>query len=149
MKKVVVLFCVTLLFSCDLNVVSSDLNTDLKENRWYKDQELSFEIYVNENEDVWFHFRHIYDYILPDVAILVIIKRNGDTAKEKSFTETILIKDENNNELGNCTGDICDVYQKINHNFTSGNYTISFTNQRVANYLPNVIGVGYQIRKKD
>lgn len=146
MKKVVFIFSLIVLVSCNQNVSSDDLYKDFESNRWLPNQDIEFDLKVNDNEELWLHFSHIYNY---DYNLLPIELELTNENYEKTFILVQLeVKDKEGNEKGDCLGDICDVYQKVNmQKLNSGNYHLVIRNKSDLPYLPNVIAVGYQLRK--
>lgn len=139
------LFC---LISCDKNIKSSEFYTDFKDNRWAFNQEVEFDFTIEENEQLWLHFGHIYDYDYDLIPLeLEITKKEGDFNKITSL-EKLKIKNRSGGDAGECLGDICDIYQKVDlKDLSKGNYHMVIRNNSDLPFLPNVLGIGYQIRK--
>lgn len=148
MKRLVGLL-VLVLMSCNKDVVSSNFKKDFDNNRWLLNQRVDFDIEVANNEDLWFHFSHVYGDVFKEISVDVTVTEKSSGNEIAHSEEIILLKDENGKDLGDCVGDVCDIYQKINiPNLEKGTYKLSFKNTKSAPYLPNVLGVGYLLKKK-
>lgn len=148
MKKVVFIFSLIILVSCNQNVTSNDFYKDFESNRWKPNQDIEFDLKVNDNEELWLHFSHVYNYDYNLLPIELELTNTDDDFGKIFILEQLEVKDKDGNEKGDCLGDICDVYQKVNtQQLNSGNYHLIIRNKSDLPYLPNVIGVGYQLRK--
>jgi hypothetical protein len=61
----------------------------------------------------------------------------------------LVVKDATGKDIGDCTGDICDVYAPIQTNIKlqKGTYTIEVKSAFEGPYLPNILGVGVIVEK--
>ena len=151
-KLLLTLFTFFILFSCDKSSVYSEFYKNKEDNRWLKSDEKIFEFTIDNDVQLYdaiFDFSHVYDYQFASVPIDFIIE-NPSNEKEK-FTINLKLKDTNGKEIGDCSGDICDLKFKIKQKskLEKGNYKISISNSFKGDYLPNVIGVGLEIKKSN
>ncbi len=68
--------------------------------------------------------------------------------KEEKLTVDLKIKDENGNQLAECSGDVCDLIYKIKDKTTliKGNYKVVVSQAfDQFPYLPNVLGLGLNV----
>ncbi|BCY28731.1 DUF5625 family protein [Flavobacterium okayamense] len=143
------IFMLFLVFvSCNKNVKSNDFFRDFEDNRWPFNQDVEFDFTIDQGEELWLHFGHIYDYDYDMIPIeMEITKTEGDLNK-MFVIEKLKVKNVNGGDSGECLGDICDYYQKVNlKDLEPGKYHIVLRNKSDLPYLPNVLGIGYQIRK--
>lgn len=148
MFRLPILLLFVIMFSCDKHVQSSDFYKDFEDNRWAFNHEIEFDFTISQGDELWLHFGHIYDYDYDMLPIeLEITRKEGDFSKIIS-QEKLKIKNRSGGDAGDCLGDICDVYQKVDiSDLQQGNYHMIMRNKSDLPYLPNVLGVGYQIRK--
>ena len=150
-KKITLLLSILLvLASCNSKTIYSEFKNDFDNNRWIKTDAKTFEFTIDDDSklyDIIFDFSHVYDYQFSSIPINFIIE-NPKSVKEK-FTINLTIKDNTGKDIGDCSGDICDLKFKIKENFKlkKGNYKIIILNNFKSDYLPNVIGVGLNVEK--
>lgn len=151
-KSVLLLFL--FLFSCDKSITSKDFYKDFDNNRWAFNHEVEFNIKINKGDELWIHFGHIYDYDYDLIPLeLEFTKHESSLEKIALLERTILIeelklKNSNGEDVGECLGDICDYYQKVNlDSIEPGNYHLVIRNKSDLPFLPNVLGIGYEVRK--
>lgn len=145
------LFFIAILFvSCNSNSVYNEFNSDFESNRWNSNDEVTFE-FNNVNDikvnAVKLHIGHIYDFQFANVPVEVtIISPDGSS---EVIDLDVKFKDENGRDLGECSGDICDLYTTIIENITltKGNYKFVIKNKFSSSFLPNILGVGILIEK--
>ena len=142
----VLIFC--LFQSCNKNEIYSAFDRDFQENHWTITDERVFE-YLNTNSDTLvslkLHFGHIYGYQFASIPLEVAITSpDGST---EIIPVDLQIKDASGKELGDCSGDICDVYFQIkpNYKLDKGKYSFRIKNNFNGEYLPNVLGIGISI----
>ena len=58
--------------------------------------------------------------------------------------------DESGKDIGDCSGDICDVFQTIKtfETLEKGKYKVAVKSEFTEPYLPNALGVGILIERK-
>lgn len=148
MRKIIALLPLLFLFSCIKSSVYSEMFRGFDDNRWMKSDSRSFDFEIEQDTKatIFIDFSHVYEPAYNNVPIVVsILKPSGE---EETLTANLLLKDENGEDISDCTGDICDLQftLKEDYNFTKGKYKITVTNAVDAMYLPNVLGLGIDIR---
>ena len=134
--------------SCNTNEIYNSFATDFKDNRWAITDERVFDFTNTESEAVVslkLHFGHIYGYQLDSIPLEVTITApNGQT---EVIPLDLQLKDSSGKDIGDCLGDICDVYFQIKPDFKLeiGTYSFKIKNNFNGPYLPNVLGVGITI----
>ena len=151
-KLLVAFLSIFFFISCDKSSVYSKFYKNKEDNRWLKSDEKTFEFTIDDDVQLYdaiFDFSHVYDYQFASVPIDFIIE-NPSNEKEK-FTINLKLKDTNGKEIGDCSGDICDLKFKLKHKskLEKGTYKVIISNSFKENYLPNVIGVGLEIKKSN
>ena len=137
------------LISCTSASTFSQFDTMPQNNRWEKLDSKVYEFEVDDSKNFYtiiFKFSHVYDYQFTDVPIKFTIE-SPDREKE-TLAVDLPIKDSNGKQLGNCSGDICDLKYLIKSKtqLQKGKYKITVSHAFVeAEYLPNVIGVGLNV----
>ena len=140
-----------LLQSCNTNEIYNSFDRDFKENRWNTTDERIFE-YSNTNSEALValkvHFGHIYGYQFESIPLEVAITSPSGNSEVILFD--LQLKDAAGNELGDCSGDICDVYFQIKPDakLEKGKYTFRIKNNFNGSYLPNVLGIGISIEQQ-
>jgi gliding motility-associated lipoprotein GldH len=147
------MFSVLFLLSCNnVSYVYTKFQKDFSENRWFNDDTRLFEVAIGDDTqlyDLELQFGHIYDYNLSNVPLEVIIKAPSGTIEKLKVD--VLIKGKDGKDLGDCTGDICDVYHvlKSKTSLEKGLYIIEIKQASKLVYLPNVLGIGLNVRKSN
>lgn len=148
--KFLFLFIVLGLQSCNTNEVYHDFQNDFKDNRWSTND---VKVFAFENEDaeglytLKIQLAHIYNFEFSIIPLkMVITSPNG--AKE-TLSMDLAVKDSTGHDIGDCTGDICDVYAPIQSHvkLQKGTYTIEVKSAFEGPYLPNILGVGVIVEK--
>lgn len=139
-----------LLLSCNSSSVYSKFDLLPESKQWKQSDVKTFEFTIdNEAQlyDIVFKFSHVYDYQFASVPIDFTIE-NPAGEKEK-ITIDLKIKDASGKELGDCSGDICDLSLAIKNKakLQKGKYSITIKNNFKGIYLPNVIGLGLDVDK--
>ncbi|WP_395044744.1 hypothetical protein [Flavobacterium sp.] len=139
-----------LLVSCNSNTIYSEFKNDFDSNRWLKADAKTFEFTIDEDAqlyDIIFDFSHVYDYQFSSIPINFIIE--SPNSLQEKFTIDLKIKDNSGKDIGDCSGDICDLKFKIKEKYKleKGKYKVIISNNFKADYLPNVIGVGLDVEK--
>src|SRR4051812_8770884 len=110
MRKIVLIFVVSLLaLSCN-NLSVYDKSYDFDKNQWQKNDVKTFDFTIDKDDqpcDVVFTLSHVYDYQFDAVPLTIIWTKPDGTTKTTLID--LRIKDENGKELGDCAGDICDI----------------------------------------
>lgn len=150
-SKLLFVFMLCLFQSCNTNEIYNSFDRDFKENRWKITDERVFE-YTNTNSDaivsLKLHFGHIYGYQFESIPLEVAI--TSPNGSSEVIPVNLQLKDAAGKELGDCSGDICDVYFQIKPNFKleKGKYTFRIKNNFNGPYLPNVLGIGISIEEQ-
>ena len=150
-SKMLFVFMLFLLQSCNTNEIYNSFDRDFKENRWNTTDERIFE-YSNTNSEALValkvHFGHIYGYQFESIPLEVAITSPSGNSEVILFD--LQLKDAAGNELGDCSGDICDVYFQIKPDakLEKGKYTFRIKNNFNGSYLPNVLGIGISIEQQ-
>lgn len=149
MKKLLLLLLIVPFISCS-DAVVSDSTKNFGDNRWMQDDVKSFSLDLGEDISTGklvVSFSHVYDPGYNNVPVAIAIT-NPDGA-----TETVMaileLRTKSGNDLGSCTGDICDLKQIIKKNipFKAGTYKVTMQHGFSGPYLPNVLMVGVGIEK--
>ena len=152
MKAKLILFAlVFVLTSCNKNEVYDEFNRDFTDNRWESKDVKYFEFENMQSEGVCelkLHFGHISGFLFKEVPLEVEIT----TPDGKAEILPIVLKliDESGNDIGDCSGDICDVFQTIKtfETLEKGKYKVAVKSEFTEPYLPNALGVGILIERK-
>ena len=152
MKAKLILFAlVFVLTSCNKNEVYDEFNRDFTDNRWESKDVKSFEFENMQSEGVCelkLHFGHISGFQFKEVPLEVEIT----TPDGKAEILPIVLKliDESGKDIGDCTGDICDVFQTIKtfETLENGKYKVAVKSKFTGPYLPNILGVGIVVEKR-
>lgn len=148
MKRIsLILLAAVLLISCDNNTVYKKLDTDFADNRWQQSdvKTYAFTIPKDGNYDLVLNFSHVGGFQFDDVPMIVTITNPDQT----TTTEKILldILDTAGSDLGDCSGDYCDLQQDVftNKALAAGNYKVTLRNEFNNAFLPNVLAVGIHV----
>ena len=149
--KLFLIAFVFILISCNKNQVYEEFNRDFTDNRWEDKDVKSFEFENKQSEgvcDMKLHFGHISGFQFKEVPLEVeIFTPEG---KVEVLPIVLKLKDESGNDIGDCSGDICDVFQTIKtfEKLEIGVYKIRVKSRFSGEYLPNVLGVGIVVEKQ-
>ena len=152
MKAKLILFAlVFVLTSCNKNEVYDEFNRDFTDNRWKRKDVKSFEFENKQSEgvcDVKLHFGHISGFQFKQVPLEVEI--TTPDGKTETLPVAMKLMDDSGKDLGDCSGDICDVFQTIKtfQNLEKGKYKVIVKSKFEGPYLPNVLGVGIVVEKQ-
>ncbi len=154
MKKLyVLLFSLLFAFYC-CNQISSTyykVYDDFESNQWQQadKKEFSFSISEGAAYDVTLKLSHVYEYQFDTVPMqILIVDPNG---KREEFPIDLKIKDSSGNEIGECAGDVCDLKYTIkkNSNLPQGDYKVTVSHHFKGPYLPNILGIGLDIKRSN
>jgi gliding motility-associated lipoprotein GldH len=148
--KLLFLFIGMGLQSCNTNEVYNNFQNDFKDNRWSSNDSKIFEFTNDDVEGLYtikIQLAHIYDFEFKKIPLEVVITTPNGTKEVLSMD--LVLKDASGNDIGDCTGDICDVYAPIQSNIKlqKGIYTIEVKSGFDGAYLPNILGVGVIVEK--
>lgn len=152
MYKLYAVFLLLLLFGCGSKNDISFLNKNFTQNRWsrYGIERFNFPIdQAMSNADFYIRFSHIYEPGYNEVPVEVAI--TYPDGKQLVLPVVIKLTDESGNVISDCAGDLCDteVLVKKHSSFEKGNYTVQIKNNSSLPQLPNVLGVGFRIKKDE
>ena len=147
-KTLILVSLVTVLISCSKQGQYNQFVDFGEENRWQKTDIKTFEFDVTDATPLYnliFKFSHVYDYQFDSVPINFIIE--SPDAKKENIPINLIIKDNNQKQLAECSGDICDLNYKIKEKIKliKGKYKITISHNFKGPYLPNVIGIGFKV----
>ena len=145
---------ITLLFtflSCNKSKIHDDFDSSFDNNRWDATDVRVFEFENTQSEavcDLKLHFGHISGFQFKEVPLEVEI--TSPDGKSEVLPVAMKLIDESGKDIGDCTGDICDVFQTIKtfQNLEKGKYKVAVKSKFAGPYLPNVLGVGIVIEKQ-
>ena len=147
--KGILLSFLLIFISCNDKVVSNEFSTDFKNNRWLFNEKKAFSFSI-ENEqiaDLILHLGHIYDFQFASIPLQIAISYPDGHTEIMSID--LMIKNNQGKDIADCSGDICDLYYTFKNQETleKGNYLVVITNKFSGVYLPNILGVGIQVKK--
>lgn len=139
-------FCV--LASCDKNTVYKDFDRGFEDNRWLKADIKTYDFTItdaSQSYDLILDFSHIAGYQFATIPVKLNIVNPDKSVTTENVD--VVISDGPGNELGDCSGDICDLQQTIfeNKKLEVGNYRIVLSNE-FNTYLPNILGIGIRVK---
>ncbi len=122
---------------------------EFENNRWYQSEQLSLR-FNNTSEDnlksLNIDLNYVYGSQFSEIPLEIFI--TTPLHQVNKFPFVIKVLDDEQNELGDCIGDYCDIKKTIleSYNFTEkGEYEINVLNKFHNKYLPNVISVGIKL----
>lgn len=149
MKKYILVLFGLFLVSCNKNTIHDSFERDFILNRWIMNEEQTFEFSIPEDSvyDIDLHFGHVYDFQFAAIPLELIFLNEEKVVSQKAID--LVIKNDKGEDLADCSGDICDLYQNIEKEVAmqKGNYTIKVKNKFPASYLPNILGLGIRVTK--
>ena len=149
MKKIISTLLLSLLFiNCkDENVIYQEFQEFSEAHQWQKNENKTFEIEISKeaNYDLNFKISHVYGFQFDNLPLTCIIEDSNGNKETIPFK--LGMKDASGKDLGDCTGDICDLdfLVKSNINLKQGKYKVIFSHSFKFPYIPNIIGVGCSI----
>jgi gliding motility-associated lipoprotein GldH len=147
--KTIYFFLVILVFvSCDTSSVYSKRDTDFKNNQWQKTDSRTYDFTIADDTklyDIEFNFGHVYDYQFD--AVPITIKMVNPSGEVETIPFNLQLKDKKGKDLGDCSGDICDVKKVVKEKvkLTKGKYKIMISHTFKHTYLPNILSVGIDV----
>jgi gliding motility-associated lipoprotein GldH len=120
---------------------------------WNDGQEVIFTPKIEDNTKMYqimLGLRHHYGF--QNRSFGVRIKMISPSGKETSNNYDLRIKDGNNNHIGSCAGDICDLESVIFDDFKfeeAGDYKISVSHNERGYRIPGIMEVGLIIDEKN
>ena len=137
--------------SCDKNKIYDNFDFNFENNRWEENDIRIFEFENNQSEeacDLKLHFGHISGFQFKEVPLEVVI--TAPDGESEVFSINVKLIDESGKDIGDCTGDICDVFQTIKtfETLENGKYKVAVKSKFTGPYLPNILGVGIVVEKR-
>lgn len=150
MKIKVILFAVLFIyFSCDSKFVYNEFDSDFENNRWLPEHNKTFDFSIEKDVEasIVLHLGHIYDFQYDFIPFEIKITYPDGNTEIESID--LKIKDNNGKDIAECSGDICDLYFTLKEKklLQKGNYMIVISNKLNSPYIPNILGVGIQVKK--
>jgi gliding motility-associated lipoprotein GldH len=149
--KLILITLVLVITSCNKNKIHDDFDSNFDNNRWDATDVRVFEFDNTQSEgvcDLKLHIGHICGFQFKEVPLEVEI--TAPDGKTEVLPVTMKLIDESGNDIGDCTGDICDVFQTIKtfQYLEKGKYKVLVKSKFTGPYLPNVLGVGIIIERQ-
>lgn len=143
-------FFLVVFIACNSSSTFSQFDKMPENNHWEKSDAKVYEFDItddNQQYDIRFQFSHVYGYQFAEIPIDLSFE-SPDGQKE-NFGITLTIKDRKGQDLGDCSGDICDLTTAIREKtkLQKGHYKITVSHSFKGPYLPNVIGIGLDVDK--
>lgn len=139
------------LASCGGGTAFKKYDTDFVGNRWQKSDVRTYDFTLKESGtyDLMVDFSHVYGTQFPALPLNVVMV-NPDMSK-KTQSMMLELRDPDGTELGDCSGDYCDVRQAAfsKMKLAAGNYQVSVANDFEYDFVPNVLGFGIRIVKSE
>ena len=120
-----------------------------EDRRWQASDKKVYEFDITDATQLYtinFQFSHVYGYQFASIPLNVSIE-NPD-GKTENLAIDLKIADSSGKQLADCAGDICDLYYKIKEEtkLEKGHYKITISHSFKGPYLPNVIGLGLEVK---
>jgi len=152
MKKILFLASVIALFaSCSHSSKFSDSSKDFPDYQWKKGKEVVLSIAINQiiaDGKLKLSFRHVDGFQFANLPLeMSIISPSGKT---EVANINLLVKKENGESRGDCSGDYCDLDTVIKSHISfpeTGTYTFKIKNAVQLASVPNVMEIGVSIEK--
>lgn len=148
-KRTFVIFALLIfaLTSCHSDTVYKKFNRNFTDSRWMKEDVRKFQFNINRSGryDLIIDYSHVFDTPLSSVPVGVEMTSGSKTLVSEKVS--IVLRDENGKQVGDCLGDYCDVQQTVSKNlsFDEGQYTVKLINLFDFKYMPNVLGIGIRV----
>lgn len=123
---------------------------DFPKNQWQKESSNTFVFSIDDDVslyDVTFNLSHVYDYQFASVPLTFKWKKPDGTSEV--IPVDFKFKDENGKDLGDCSGDICDLIHSLasKTKLLKGEHQITISHSFNFDYLPNIIHIGLDVSK--
>lgn len=139
--------------ACSKNQVFRETHKEFPLNRWLQNDYQIFDVkIVNTSIPYNFilNFGYVYGSQFHNIPVEATIQY--PSGKREIVTFEVSLLDDNNEEAGDCLGDICDITYPFKENIKldeQGIYTITFKNKFNNDFLPNVLAVGLILEKAE
>jgi len=152
MKKILLLLFMLTLLGCKKTVVVKQMHTDFEDNQWMATNIQNFEFKLKrdvEAGDINLLFSHVFQPQYSTVPVSVTIE--NPAGETENILVNLMLKDEDGNDLSDCSGDICDLSQPVKEDamLKKGTYKITVENKFAYEYLANVLAVGVSVERED
>jgi gliding motility-associated lipoprotein GldH len=143
----ILLGLVLMLSSCNSNSIYSESDS-FTNNQWHKNSNQTYVFNVEDDSqlyDVTFILSHVYDYQFASAPLsFKWIKPDGTS---EIIPLEFLFKDDKGKEIGDCSGDICDLTQLVlsKIKLPKGENQIEVTHSFQFDYMPNIIQIGLDV----
>lgn len=145
--KIILLGLLFTMVSCNTNSIYNQ-SESFTNNQWPKSSSNAFVFNVEDDTklyDITFSLSHVYDYQFKSAPLsFKWIKPDGTS---EIIPLEFQFKDENGKELGDCSGDICDVTHLLlsKTKLPKGENQIIVMHSFQFDYLPNIIQIGIDV----
>lgn len=134
--------------SCDKNNIYSKFDKGFEENRWSKSDVKSYDFAIEDatkSYDLILEFSHVAGFQFNSIPLIIEVT-NPDNSKTTRLV-ALQITDAQGKDLGDCSGDYCDLSEIIfqDKKLAAGNYQVTVANDFNNAYLPNVLGIGIKV----
>ena len=147
-QTLVVVLVMFSLSSCDSNVVYSKFEKNFPNNRWTKENTISFDFTIEQpnSYELTLQVGHIHDYQIPVLDVEVALTLPDGT--QKVIPVAVAMQDQT--IKSDCLGDVCDLFLPITSDaFSEGEHQVSIRFTNDLPYLPNILGIGIQVIKSN
>lgn len=126
---------------------STQLN--FPKNRWYQTKVLSLDFTptsLERSHVIQLNLSYVHGFQFSEIPLEIYI--TSPLHQVEKILVILNLFDDNNEELGDCVGDYCDLKFIIKDNYQfkeSGNYKIQVLNTFNYEYLPNVLSASVQV----
>lgn len=146
MKKALLFALLSTVVGC--NTAVFDKGYDFADSRWQKSDPKTFEFTIDDASktyDVIFTVSHIYGYQFDNVPLSFEWTKPDGTVQAIPFN--LILKDKSGKELGDCSGDYCDLDTVIlpQQQLAKGKHKIVASHQFSNDYLPNIFQIGLEV----
>ncbi len=150
MKKLLLFFAFATIISCNEKAVYSDTDKSFEENRWQKSDIKVYEFELKQGAtpyemDVFMS----YVYGAQFARIPLVAEVTYPDGQMSSVTFDFKTKTDSGEEAGDCSGDFCDLSQKIElpKPLVPGKYKVRLMHNFNNEYLPNVLALGIRVNQ--
>ncbi|CAM3449353.1 Gliding motility lipoprotein GldH [Flavobacterium longum] len=151
MKRTLLLLAACALLASCTETVYKEYETDLVGNRWQKNDVKTFNFTLEESGvyDIAVDFSHVYGTQFPSVPLKVVLVKPDQSRETVDYL--MQLRDGEGNELGDCTGDYCDLREPVftKKELKAGNYQISVAHVFDYEFVPNVLGIGVRVTESE
>lgn len=121
-----------------------------EDQRWQASDKKNYEFDIADEAQRYtinFQFSHVYGYQFANIPLHVSIE--SPDGKTEELAIDLKIADSSGKQLADCSGDVCDLYYKIKEKtkLEKGHYKITVSHSFKGPFLPNVIGLGLEVKK--